>query len=144
MRVGKLDVLKSFPIYLTVRGLNKQGREEQSRSLMRAKWYLVFFLAFTLSACTRDSSQPIKTARGVDARRGRGIYLANCAACHNSDPSKDGSVAPAIKGSSQALLEARVLRASYPPGYTPKRKTSLMPAQPYLKSAIPDLAAYLQ
>lgn len=111
---------------------------------MRANWYLAFFLAFTLSACTRDSSPPIKTARGADARRGRGIYLANCVACHNSDPSKDGSVGPAIKGSSQALLEARLLRASYPPGYAPKRKTSLMPAQPYLKSAIPDLAAYLQ
>lgn len=104
---------------------------------------LVFLVFLIFSACTKDSKPPAKTAEGGDARRGRGIYLANCAACHNIDPSKDGPVGPAIKGASRALIEARVLRASYPPGYTPKRKTSTMPAQPYLKSAIPDLAAFL-
>lgn len=111
---------------------------------MLAKLYFVFLVTFILSSCTKDSTPPTKTARGADPKRGRGIYLANCAACHNSDPSKDGSIAPAIKGSSEALIEARVLRASYPPGYTPKRKTSAMPAQPYLQSAIPDLAAFLR
>lgn len=96
------------------------------------------------SACTKDSNLPTQTARAGDANRGRGIYLSNCAACHNSsDPSKDGPVGPAIKGSSRALLEARILKASYPPGYQPKRKTAMMPAQPYLKSTIPDLAAFL-
>jgi len=97
-----------------------------------------------LSACTKDSNLPTQTARAGDANRGRGIYLSNCAACHNSsDPSKDGPIGPAIKGSSQALLEARILTARYPPGYKPKRKTAMMPAQPYLKSTIPDLAAFL-
>jgi len=106
-------------------------------------WLLIPLLVLILSACAEDSNAPKTTVQGGDAKRGRGIYLANCAACHNSDPSKDGSVGPAIKGSSRTLLEAKVLRTSYPPGYTPKRKTALMPAQPYLKSAIPDLAAFL-
>lgn len=106
--------------------------------------YCVFLLFLMLGACTRDSTQPAKTARAPDANRGRGVYLSNCAACHNSsDPSKNGPIGPAIKGSAQALIEARVLKAGYPPGYTPKRKTATMPAQPYLKSAIPDLAAFL-
>lgn len=97
-----------------------------------------------LSACAKDSSPPTGTAVAADANRGRGIYFSNCAACHNgSDPSKDGPVGPAIKGASQALIEARVLRAGYPPGYQPKRKTARMPAQPYLKSAIPHLTAFL-
>jgi len=36
-----------------------------------------------------------------------------------------------------------VLRAEYPPGYTPKRDTHLMPAQPFLASQVDALAAYL-
>lgn len=75
---------------------------------------------------------------------GRRAYVANCIACHNTDPAKEGTIGPAISGSSLALVEARVLRAEYPPGYTPKRASALMPAQPFLKSAVPDLAAYLE
>lgn len=106
--------------------------------------FFVFLMFLILSGCAKESDLPTKTARAPDANRGRSFYLSNCAACHNSsDPSKDGPVGPAIKGSSQALIEERVLKASYPPGYKPKRKTAMMPAQPYLKSAIPDLAAFL-
>ena len=76
--------------------------------------------------------------------RGRRAYLANCIDCHNIDPAKEGSLGPAIAGSSLALVEARVMRAQYPPGYTPKRDSSLMPAQPFLKNDVPDLAAYLE
>jgi mono/diheme cytochrome c family protein len=75
--------------------------------------------------------------------RGRRAYVANCTACHNPDPTKEGTIGPAVAGSSLALVEARVLRAEYPPGYTPKRPSALMPAQPYLKKDVPDLAAYL-
>jgi mono/diheme cytochrome c family protein len=74
---------------------------------------------------------------------GRRTYVANCTACHNPDPTKEGTLGPALAGSSLALVEARVLRAEYPPGYTPKRPSQLMPAQPYLKSEVPNLAAYL-
>jgi len=42
------------------------------------------------------------------------------------------------------LLEARILRASYPPGYKPKRSTHVMPAQPAVEPEIPALAAYLK
>ena len=110
---------------------------------MGARWFFLFLLTLLLSACTKDSNSPTKTAQGGDARRGRGIYLSSCVACHNRDPSKDGATGPAITGASRELLEARVLRASYPPGYTPKRKSSLMQARPYLRSAIADLAAFL-
>jgi mono/diheme cytochrome c family protein len=97
-----------------------------------------------IAACEKKSADDSqKDARAGNPRRGRAIYLANCAACHNNDPSKDGSIGPAIKGSSQELVMTRVLKASYPPGYTPKRKTNAMPAQPYLQSAIPDLVAFL-
>ncbi len=76
--------------------------------------------------------------------RGRRAYVANCIACHNADPTMEGTLGPAVAGSSLALVEARVMRAEYPPGYTPKRPSALMPAQPYLKKDVPDLAAYLE
>jgi hypothetical protein len=69
--------------------------------------------------------------------------MTNCIACHNADPTKDGNIGPAIAGSSRELVEARVMRAQYPPGYTPKRTTQLMPAQPFLEGLVPSLAAYL-
>jgi len=49
-----------------------------------------------------------------------------------------------VKGSSRELLEARVLRGEYPPGYTPKRDTAIMQPVPQLARTIPDLAAYLR
>ncbi len=71
-------------------------------------------------------------------------YMANCMACHNADPAKAGTVGPAIKGSPRELVEARVLRAQYPPGYAPKRETKLMIAMPQLADRIDDLAEYLR
>jgi hypothetical protein len=53
-------------------------------------------------------------------------------------------VGPPIKGSSRELLEAKLLRGGYPPGYRPKRPTAVMPAQSQLAAEIPALAAYLQ
>lgn len=76
--------------------------------------------------------------------RGRQVYLAQCIACHNPDPSRTGPLGPPVKGASRALLEARVVRGTYPPGYTPKRPSAVMQPMPHLASAIPDLAAYLQ
>ena len=111
---------------------------------MRRRYLELMILLLAFGACTKESKPPTKTAQGGDANRGRVIYLSYCAACHNSnDPSKDGPIGPAIQGSSQALLEAKVFRGGYPPGYKPKRKTAVMPAQPDLKSGIPDLAAFL-
>lgn len=76
--------------------------------------------------------------------RGKAVYQNVCVACHNGDPTQDGSLGPAIAGSSQELLHARVIRGEYPPGYTPKRPNSAaMPKFAYLEERIPDLAVYL-
>jgi mono/diheme cytochrome c family protein len=93
-----------------------------------------------ISACSK-SETPSEAVS--DRERGRAVYVANCVACHNNDPSKDGPIGPAIKGSPKELIEARVLRSSYPPNYKPKRRTKIMPQFPFLESEIPFLAAYL-
>jgi mono/diheme cytochrome c family protein len=111
-------------------------------------WTLIVLTAFVmaaLTACGEKSNTGSTTAQNGpgDPERGRRIYMTVCITCHNPDPSKDGPIGPAIKGSSPELIEARVLYQSYPPGYTPKRTTHLMPKQPQLAKNIPDLAAYL-
>ncbi len=93
-------------------------------------------LTFCLGAC--PSSRP-----QTPVERGRQIYLANCITCHNPDPTKRGGSGPEIAGASRELIEARVLRAGYPPGYTPKRTTKSMIPLPHLKPVIDDLAAFL-
>ena len=95
----------------------------------------------TLGICSISACQD--PAREGLADAGSRAYRANCIACHNFDPEREGTLGPAIAGSSRELIEARVLRADYPPGYTPKRDTRLMPAQPYLRGEVESLAAYL-
>jgi mono/diheme cytochrome c family protein len=98
-------------------------------------------LTLSVSACGKEAEQ---SNRDPDWERGRAVYVANCVACHNNDPAKDGPIGPALKGSPQELLESRVLRTEYPPGYKPKRDTKVMPTFPFLKTEIPYLAVYLR
>jgi len=77
------------------------------------------------------------------ALRGRTVYLSVCTACHNADPTQDGSVGPANAGASRELLEAKILHGTYPPGYTPKRDSRMMPPMPQLAGSLDDLAAFL-
>src|SRR5512134_2536833 len=89
-----------------------------------------------LMGCSRGRDGGAVAAARGDAAKGRAVYLANCAACHNGDPSRDGTLGPAIAGSSKELVEARVVHGSYPPGYTPKRPTSQMIKLPHLAPAV--------
>jgi mono/diheme cytochrome c family protein len=100
--------------------------------------------SLTFSACSGDSDNSPKASKDPDWQRGRAIYVANCVACHNNDPAKDGPIGPALKGSPQELVKFRVLRTEYPPGYKPKRDTKVMPTFPFLETEIKYLAAYLR
>jgi mono/diheme cytochrome c family protein len=77
-------------------------------------------------------------------QKGKSIYFSTCIACHNSNPEKDGSVGPAIKGSTLALLKERIHNSSYPPGYKPKRTTKLMPKLPLTDEQISYVEAFLK
>jgi mono/diheme cytochrome c family protein len=90
-----------------------------------------------LSACGERAGSPL-------AERGRQVYLGQCTSCHATDPSQPGPVGPALKGTSRQVLEAKTLRGGYPPGYTPKRRTAIMPAQPQVAGELDALAEYLK
>ena len=94
------------------------------------------------SGCSKGSDG--EDAKSAEWQRGRATYIANCVACHNNDPAKEGPIGPAIQGSSKELLEARVLTTTYPEGYKPKRPTQVMPQFPFLKEELPYLSAYLR
>ena len=59
-------------------------------------------------------------------------------------PRKTRHYRSAGQGGVGELLEAKLVRGTYPPGYTPKRPTAIMPPQPQLAKEIPALAAYLE
>lgn len=102
--------------------------------------------AMAVAGCTKKSSEattPVEMTVEQLSQRGKAIYLSNCTSCHNVDPAQDGAVGPSVFGSSQDLLEARIARAEYPAGYTPKRQTRSMVAMPHLQKEIPSLVAYL-
>lgn len=86
-------------------------------------------------------SEPVALSEA--AERGKATYTGVCIACHSPNPALDGALGPAIAGSSRELLEARVVRGEYPPGYQPKRPSHAMPAFPHLAPQIDDLHAWL-
>ena len=108
------------------------------------KFSALLFLLLAAS-CTKkaDSPSPAKLNPEELVQRGKAIYNLNCIACHNVDPSKDGAVGPALFGSTKELIEARILKATYPPGYKAKRASAQMPALPHLEKEIPALHAFL-
>lgn len=91
------------------------------------------------------AAEPVVDTRTPEeiVEAGRGVYNANCTACHSMDPTQDGALGPAVSGASLSLLEARVLRGKYPEGYAPKRPSRVMIPLPHLKTKLPELAAYL-
>ena len=96
-------------------------------------------LALTaLAGCSREPTL------SATAERGRQIYQSQCIACHNPDPAKAGPIGPDVRGSSEALLRAKVLSGNYPPGSTPKRPTKIMQPMPQLANDVPALAEYLR
>jgi mono/diheme cytochrome c family protein len=98
-------------------------------------------LAVTLGvAGCGDSRAPLSPL----AERGRQTYLAQCTACHGTDPAQPGPVGPSVKGSSRELIEAKVLKGAYPLGYTAKRATGIMLPMPALAADIGALAEYLR
>ncbi len=106
------------------------------------KWgSFVFPLLLTLLVACNKSTE----SKPVDPliSQGKAVYMSTCIACHNADPKLPGSVGPDIAGSSYELLFARITKAEYPAGYTPKRTSKMMPAFPQHENDVKAIHAYL-
>ena len=99
----------------------------------------LLLLAAAVACSEGETSDP----QAALVKRGQQVYATNCTACHAPEPTQAGPVGPAVAGAPLALLEAKVLRNEYPPGYTPQRDTKAMIPLAHLEPELPALAAYL-
>lgn len=101
----------------------------------------LFLVASVLQIATSCNKR--KGPSDPQVEMGRSLYFAHCIACHNANPALNGSLGPAVKGSGLDLLQARVLRGEYPPGYTPKRPTHIMVRLPLTEENVQAIHAFL-
>lgn len=126
---------------LVARARSKIRKFDPARRALRASVWIACALGWALAGC--DDGGGSGSELSAAAYEGRRVYLSTCAACHNADPNQPGTLGPEIAGSSRELVEARVLRGEYPPGYTPKRTSRAMVPLPHLEHRIDELVAYL-
>ena len=111
----------------------------------RTLWVCLFVALFAFAtSCDKSRDQTSQKNPQIEkVKKGKVAYFANCIACHNSDPSKDGPLGPSVAGASLELLQVRVLEAKYPEGYQPKRNTKIMQPLPHLSNNIEAIHAFL-
>jgi mono/diheme cytochrome c family protein len=109
------------------------------------KWMVAAMIAIGTAGigCGQQQGGAADPQLSEAAQRGKAVYNGVCVACHNVNPALDGSLGPANAHASRALVEAKVLRGEYPPGYAPKRPSRAMPAFPHLADKVDDLTAWL-
>lgn len=103
------------------------------------KLILSFIIAILLFVAARQSKVSEKPGHS-----GKLLYELNCIKCHNKDPRKPGAIGPDIAGSSLELVTMKIKKLGYPKGYTPKRKTKIMPKIPLRTDQIHSIYLYLQ
>ena len=80
----------------------------------------------------------------ANAQDGKALYKSKCISCHNADPSKKGSVGPDIADASLELITVRTQKRGYPAGYTPKRKSKVMPIIKLTEAELKTLHSYIK
>ncbi len=101
----------------------------------------IFCWLVSCALACRGDEQPARL--DAAAARGKTVYENVCTACHHRDPRQAGALGPELAGAWLELIEAKVMRNEYPPGYLPKRPGASMPKYEYLAPNVGDIAAYL-
>lgn len=96
-----------------------------------------------LIATTSLYAQRIPTNRTIN-EEGRRVYLGTCVKCHNTNPSKPGTIGPDLLSTPLEVFRTKVPTGKYPTGYTPKRKTKVMPKFPHLADKVDFIYNYIQ
>lgn len=118
------------------------GRLRRGERVRREGWATSLLAACAGAALACSSGESVQLSE--TAQRGRGVYMNVCVACHNADPGRGGAIGPDLVGSTRELIEWRVVKGEYPPGYTPKQATGAMPAFPHLAAEVDALYAFIR
>lgn len=92
-----------------------------------------FLILLLLISCGKPTSN-----------KGKTLYRAECISCHNANPGQPGVLGPDLIGSSFDLIKSKTQNGEYPPGYKPKRKTSMMPKIPLQDDEIKAIQEYIE
>jgi len=84
------------------------------------------------------------TGAAGDISKGQVIYKQNCISCHNTNPSKVGSIGPELTSTPLEVFRTKVPHGKYPEGYTPKRSTNAMPKFKRLEKEVEHIYNYVK
>lgn len=108
--------------------------------MLRLLSILVVFLA--LSQCVKAAT--IIPTDQVTIQEGKRVYLITCAKCHNTNPHKPGSIGPDLYSTPENVFHTKVPNGTYPSGYTPKRRTKIMPRFKNLTNKVDAVYKYIR
>lgn len=77
-------------------------------------------------------------------QEGKRLYIANCVRCHNVNPTKVGSVGPELFTTPLEVFRTKVPKGLYPSGYTPKRRSKVMPKFSSLTNTVDFIYDYVR
>ncbi|TGL61067.1 c-type cytochrome [Leptospira sarikeiensis] len=117
--------------------VNRSGSEKGG--IYRLSFFALLLSVIFVSFGFCKESKPLSP----EAEAGKGLYMASCIACHNTNPKLDGAVGPSVANSSYELLEAR-MRGEYPQGYTPKRQSAAMTRFNFTEAQLKSLEEFLK
>jgi len=90
--------------------------------MLRLLSILVVFLALT--QCVKAGGFPTDQVQHLEGKR---LYVLHCTRCHNANPRNAGSIGPELYTTPSNVFRTKVPTGTYPSGYTPKRRTKIMP-----------------
>jgi mono/diheme cytochrome c family protein len=103
----------------------------------------LIILIFTLCSFNADAAIKIPTDQ-VEIQEGRRIYIITCTKCHNTNPHKPGGIGPDLYSTPNEVFQSKIPSGTYPKGYTPKRRTRVMPKFKNLTNKIDAIYKYIR
>lgn len=107
----------------------------------------LFIILFTAASFNSSGQALMVTSiptNEVQHIEGKRIYTLTCIKCHNKDPHIKGSIAPDLFTTPREVFHTKVITGTYPDGYTPKRKTKVMPKFKHLTNDVDKIYDYIQ
>jgi mono/diheme cytochrome c family protein len=102
----------------------------------------ILILLFTLVCFDSDAGgYPTNEVQNLEGKR---LYVLNCVRCHNADPTKAGTIGPELYTTPDTVFATKVPEGKYPSGYTPKRRTKIMPKFPHLTNKTDLIYNYIR